>query len=396
MSNDVLEHMVVKSAQKNVVSYKDIEVRHTAERVDKMPITIKEIASLAGVSRGTVDRVLHNRSNVSPEVRERVEKILKDLEYQPNSAAAALKGVTRKITLGVIVPDLRNEFFVEVYAGINAAARRFRGYGITTVEYRMRESTDTELIRGIEYMMERRVDGIALQAIESDAVQACVDALPEKFPVVTFNSDFTNGRRLCFVGQDAYAAGRVAGQMMAMLLRRSGKIAVIIGHARVAAQRVRADGFCQVMKEQLPDVSVLGPLQAEENEEKAYRIVSKVLSEEPELVGIYAAGGGQKSVAAALADSGRAQEVIMVGHDLLPKTVEYLNQNVVNCTIAQEPYYQGYLPVEILAEYLMFGTRPAEKLLTSIDIRIRDNVAFNGCHSIQSANRRDDRKEINP
>ena len=53
-------------------------------------IRIKDIAEMAGVSVGTVDRVLHNRPNVSPPAREKVEKALKEMNYQPNMYASAL------------------------------------------------------------------------------------------------------------------------------------------------------------------------------------------------------------------------------------------------------------------------------------------------------------------
>lgn len=53
-------------------------------------IRIKDIAALSGVSVGTVDRVLHNRPNVSKPAREKVEKALKEMNYQPNMYASAL------------------------------------------------------------------------------------------------------------------------------------------------------------------------------------------------------------------------------------------------------------------------------------------------------------------
>ena len=56
-----------------------------------MKFTIKQIADMAGVSRGTVDRVIHNRYGVKPDVKERVEKILTEINYKPNVIAQALK-----------------------------------------------------------------------------------------------------------------------------------------------------------------------------------------------------------------------------------------------------------------------------------------------------------------
>ena len=55
-----------------------------------MAVTLKQIAELAGVSRGTVDRALYNRGRINPEVAERIRTIAKELGYQPNRAGKAL------------------------------------------------------------------------------------------------------------------------------------------------------------------------------------------------------------------------------------------------------------------------------------------------------------------
>lgn len=344
-----------------------------------MTPTIKEIAQLAGVSRGTVDRALHDRPGVAPEVRERIRRIAQELNYEPNTAALALKGASRNHSVGVIIPDLRNEFYHEVYEGIQAASRRYRAYGITIEEYHMSDINASELIKGIDTLLERGVDGLMLQGQDNPAVAQRIRSLPENFPIVTFNSDLRDSRRMCFVGQDCIAAGRVAGKMLAMMLRRKGKVAMFSGRRDLVAQQERLLGFQQVMEDLLPEVELLGPFETLEDENRAYQLALDLVKKEPELVGIYAAGGGQKNLAAGLYASNQWNEIKMVGHDLLPKTIEYLEQGVVNCTIAQEPYYQGYMPLEILSEYLLLGTKPAAPCLyTSIDIRIKDNANFDG------------------
>ena len=343
-----------------------------------MGSTIKEIAKLAGVSRGTVDRVIHNRPGVSPKIREQVQQILREAKYEPNTAAVALKSTVRNLTIGVIIPDLRNEFFCNVYEGIQEASHRYRGYGVMVEEYRMEDSTGEELVRGIDALMEKGIDALALQAIDVPIVRDRLAALPD-IPLVTFNSDLADSHRICFVGQDAFAAGEVAGRMMRLHLRQQGAVAVIIGRSALTHQVERVQGFDRIMQGSSLVSEFLGPVEIRESDSVAYDTTLKLLQNRPDLIGIYAAGGGQKGIAAALDDSGRARDVIMIGHDLLPKTVEYLNAGVVNCTIAQAPYFQGYLPVEILAEYLLFHREPeSEKMYATVDIRIKENVAFQG------------------
>ena len=81
--------------------------------------TIKEIAALAGVSRGTVDRVLNDRGAVNPETAEKIRKIAKELDYKPNRAGLVLAAQKKRLKLGVILFSTGNPFFQDVLAGIN-------------------------------------------------------------------------------------------------------------------------------------------------------------------------------------------------------------------------------------------------------------------------------------
>ena len=69
-----------------------------------MAVTVKQIAELANVSRGTVDRVLNNRSGVSEATRQKVLKIAKELHYEPNFLAKALVSKKESLKIGVITP----------------------------------------------------------------------------------------------------------------------------------------------------------------------------------------------------------------------------------------------------------------------------------------------------
>ena len=84
--------------------------------------TIKEIAALAGVSRGTVDRVLNDRGAVNPETAEKIRKIAKELDYKPNRAGLVLAAQKKRLKLGVILFSTGNPFFQDVLAGINEKA----------------------------------------------------------------------------------------------------------------------------------------------------------------------------------------------------------------------------------------------------------------------------------
>ena len=85
-------------------------------------IRIKDIAERSGVSVGTVDRVLHNRPNVSGKARAKVEAVLKEINYQPNMYASAL-AYNRKYTFCCLLPDHdRNAYWTNVEKGLQQIA----------------------------------------------------------------------------------------------------------------------------------------------------------------------------------------------------------------------------------------------------------------------------------
>ncbi len=101
--------------------------------MNKLPerIRIKDIARLADVSVGTVDRVLHGRTGVSETSRKRVEEILKQLDYQPNMYASALAS-NKKYQFVCLFPQHKEgEYWTDVEAGIKRAVETFSDFHIT-------------------------------------------------------------------------------------------------------------------------------------------------------------------------------------------------------------------------------------------------------------------------
>jgi len=84
--------------------------------------TIKDVAKVAGVSIATVSRVIHNGGKVGEACRARVKKVIKELDYRPNSNASALAGKTTN-TIGLVTPKLSMSFFGSLASGVEKSAR---------------------------------------------------------------------------------------------------------------------------------------------------------------------------------------------------------------------------------------------------------------------------------
>jgi len=123
--------------------------------------TINDIACLAGVSRGTVSRVINNAPNVNPRTRKNILRIIKQKEYFPNPYARAL--ITQKTNLiGLLIPDISNFFFADVIRGIQTIADE-HNYDLILCTTEGRYQKEQEVLKRLQL---RKVDGLVIAAME--------------------------------------------------------------------------------------------------------------------------------------------------------------------------------------------------------------------------------------
>ncbi len=150
-------------------------------------MNLEEVARRAKVSTATVSRVLNNIDGVRSSTRARVVKAISDLNYHPNLHARSL-AVGKSKTLGVIVSNLENPFFYDIFSQVEAAAHG-RGYEVVVANTNYRSD---QLVKSIRLMVGRRVAGLAV--IVSEMEPGLIDELIDsRVPVVFY--DVGSGRR---------------------------------------------------------------------------------------------------------------------------------------------------------------------------------------------------------
>ena len=202
-----------------------------------MAVTAQKIAELAGVSRGTVDRALHNRGRVNPEVAARIRKIADELGYKPNIVGQALVRSKRGARIGVILQSIETPTMQIVQEGTRRAADELHASGCEVVLRLLRGLDDELLLESIEELASQGIQGLAISPNNTPELRQCINELDEQgIPVVTFNSDVPGSRRLCFVGQDCYRAGQTAACLMHQLLPDGSEVLPLTGHLNNSAR----------------------------------------------------------------------------------------------------------------------------------------------------------------
>jgi len=331
----------------------------------------QEIAAALNVSRGTIDRVLHNRGGIGAETTRRVKEYLEQLEYTPNKVGQGLsKKLNRKITFIYHVPE--NEFFAEIQRGIDTAVHEYGDFGFS-VQAKFTNRSTEEQIRLIEQEVENGADAIAVSAFEPDKlVDAINRAVRRGVPVVTFNNDVPASDRLFYVGTDYYQSGRVAGELMNKIVKR-GKIAVLLGLGNDWQVSIRLQGFKDVLSHN-PHIQIvekhIGTLPRTET---SYQAAVEAIQEGADA--IFPLQAGVRGIVQAKREL-EASHVDMLIYDLRSLTKAHLQDGSITAVIGQSPFYQGYYPVKLLFGYFFEGTIPSQKVyFTRLDIVMKENIA---------------------
>lgn len=342
-----------------------------------MAVTQQQIANLAGVSRATVDRVINGRGHVDPEVEAKIQRIIDEVGYIPNRAGSLLQRAKRPLHIGVIIQSVGTPFLSEVLMKLEASRDSVRQQGAKLTILKLKRMDAECQLAQLQELEQMGVDGIAITPTEDKRICEAINRFAEKgIPVVTFNTDMPNCKRLCYVGQDSLLGGKTCASLMAMLIGGKGKVLVVGGHQTVLAQQNRTEGFISEMKAEYPNVMILPTQVCWEDDNLAYDIVYQTLTNDPTIAGIYFTSDGPIGACHAIKDLGMRGKVRFICHDATKQNTKNMLDGYIDFIIDQNAYLQATRPLEVLTDYILTGTKPdSEFLYTLIDIRNKHNIA---------------------
>ena len=338
-----------------------------------MAVTSQQIAELAGVSRGTVDRALHNRGRVNPEVAARIQKIAEELGYRPNSIGQALVRARQGLRLGAILQSAETPTMQDVASGARQTAADLRSSGLE-VDIREVQGRDTaKVLRQIDELLDWGASGLAI-ASNTTPLLPINDLHQQGVPVVTFNTDAPDSKRLCFVGMDSYRAGQTAAGLIRQMLPGGGQVLPIAGHVNNGAHYSRLRGFLDTLAGE-SDIHLLPFQPCFDRDDYAHEITQHTLREYPSLACVYITSNGQRGVCRAIEDERRKGRVRVVAYDLNEPNRLLLQNGDLSFVLDQMAFEQGRQPLLLLYYYLLNGKTPERELLyTDILIRTKYNI----------------------
>jgi LacI family transcriptional regulator len=337
--------------------------------------TIRDIAELAGVSKGTVDRVIHKRGKVSPKALENVTKLLDEINYKPNLIARNLK-INKVYRICVLIPDPKKDaYWNPCIDGINNVISKLDAFGIN-IETSFFNPKSSKSFSEANITIQGTIpDAIILVPLfHKEAIIAIENYNALGIMVSTFNNRIDSSSIESFVGQDLNQSGRVAAKLLDGILNKEGDVAVVHideNYKNVVHMQGKEKGFRDYFKQTNNFKNNIIAYKLKQSDFK--NALTIFLKEHKNLVGIFVTTSKVYQVAAVMQGI-TERKIVVIGYDLLNENVMYLKNGTIDFLIQENLKQQAFLGVNIIAEHLLFGTEIPDKILLPIDIINSENV----------------------
>jgi LacI family transcriptional regulator len=292
---------------------------------------IADVAKASGLSISTVNRALHEPGKVREET---LRSILEAAEtvgfYGIRSIKDSLKSARPKVRIGVLLLQRNRLLYRSIDHALTLAAKM---------------ATTHEVLLQIEYLDELtpqnvsecllRLGGnndlIGVVAAEHPLVSATIEQLAERnVRVFALISQLTARCNVGYIGIDMWKAGRTAGWAVNSMCATPGKVGILVGNHRYRCQETCESGFRSYMREHPRGFELLDARSTFETANIARDVTEELLHQHPDMAAMYVIGGGISGACAALRESPRGCDIIVVGHDLTDHTRAALLDGTLN------------------------------------------------------------------
>jgi LacI family transcriptional regulator len=338
-------------------------------------ITIKDIAKIAKVSIGTVDRVIHNRGRFSEKTRKKVQRIIRETGYKTNIIASQLvKSKTHNFGIIMPYPHQNDNYWQLSKNGMEEAKDALAHFKINLRFYHYDRYLDSSFIKEYKLAIAENNDGFLIAPVLSHLVEKYLNEYPPQIPYVLFNADIPRCRKMSFIGQDSFLGGMTAGKLMSMLIRNSGQLAVIEITPPDYHINIRSSGFQEFFKNNT-QVSIKQYYLPDHEEFNEFdKLTKKIIEENKELKGIFVPNASTHYFADVVFSLNLNNKVYIIGYDLIKENIKCLKEGTIDFIINQQPLRQGYEGIMALYSKIVLKQEVVKEKLLPIEIITSENL----------------------
>lgn len=347
-------------------------------------IRIKDIAEKAGVSVGTVDRVLHGRANVSKESLAKVQKVLDEINYVPNHYASALASNKTYYFAAILPMHETDSYWERVEQGLIEGVRRFSDFKIAFKIFHYDPFNDESFENESRNLLETKPFAVIIAPIFQQRIMTeFVSALDaQSLPYAFIDSNWPEFNPITFYGQDSKRSGEFSARIMKLASGGSPQrifLFKILGEGRVASRQQlnREIGFRQYMNENCPECEIVDVNLYAYDKQGMREIMRKAFTENPDVrlglsfnSSIHLIGDFLQS------EMPDHKHVALLGYDVLDANLRCVKEGYVDFLIAQHPKKQGLNCFRSMFNACVLRMKQRKDHYVSIELLTKENIDF--------------------
>ncbi|MBN1577610.1 MAG: LacI family DNA-binding transcriptional regulator [Chitinispirillaceae bacterium] len=338
-------------------------------------ITIKEIARRAGLSIGTVDRVIHGRGRVSKETENKIKSIIRTTGYKTNIHARNLSLQTTH-HFGVIIPfpEQDGSYWDIMRKGIDQAEGELVSFNVHRHYFYFNKYTEASFLSAGKEALSQRMGGLIIAPVLFDASLAFVKSIPPGVPYVYVDSTIPGTAPLAVIGQDSFQSGVCGAKLMRMLVQGSGDIAVLRMLRNNFHINERVRGFSSFFND-TPSIKLhVFDVDGGADDRTFAGNIRSIDSITGNCIGFFVTNAETHRVAKVLNGKGHAKWI--VGYDCTWENKRLIEEGAIDFILSQNTREQGYAGVTTLFRHLVLKEPCAAEVHMPIDIVTAENLSY--------------------
>lgn len=343
----------------------------------KKVIRLKDIAKLANVSVGTVDRVIHQRGEVSADSYKKIMAIVEKTGYTPNLLAKTL-GSNKVFRIAAVIPNPeQDEYWKFSSDGIVRAEKDWGPYSIQIKTHPFDLYNKSTFVKSANAALKSKPDALLLAPIfHKESLEAIEMCNKENIPYVLFNNNLPEAKPLTFVGQDLYESGQLGAELLSISQKESGTYAILHIYDDISNSihlSEKEKGFRDYFKQLKGQQNKAIGIDLNFTHEKTLTKELNDLLGTPDLRGLLVTTSKGASIVSTLLEKHGKNGIRLVAYDLLAENISFLKKGIIDFLINQNSEHQAYVGITHLSNYLLFRKLPPTSLFP-LEIITRQNL----------------------
>ncbi len=236
--------------------------------------------------------------------------------------------------------------------------------------------SDAYLERARQDVIQTGLDGLLIAPVFSGAFGKFLLDISPELPYVFFDSSIPDANPVSFIGQDSFQSGVLSARLMQMIIKAEGTVALIKVLPEDTHILDRVNGFLSHCRKCPGMETLVYELNAHKNSGLRNKLFERILSENPDLKGIFVSNACTHQIAEHIKLQKLSKRIHVIGYDLIEENVRFLRDGEIDFLISQQSERQGYEGLYALYRHVILNQAVEKNIMMQLDIVAKENVDY--------------------